>query len=56
VYDDCSLREAADRMARARIGRLPVVARSAPGTVIGIITRSDLVDVHSRRLDQTEPD
>jgi H+/Cl- antiporter ClcA/CBS domain-containing protein len=50
IYDDCSLREAADRMARRRIGRLPVVARAAPTTVIGIVTRSDLVDAHARRL------
>jgi CIC family chloride channel protein len=50
IQDDCSLRDAADRMARNRIGRLPVVARAAPRTVIGIITRSDLVDIHARRL------
>jgi CIC family chloride channel protein len=56
IYDDSSLREAADRMALQRIGRLPVVARTAPLTVIGIITRSDLVEVHSRRLDQHRPD
>jgi CIC family chloride channel protein len=55
IHDDCSLREAADQMARARIGRLPVVSRSAPTTVIGIITRSDLVDVHARRLEQHQP-
>ncbi|MCC6764804.1 MAG: chloride channel protein [Deltaproteobacteria bacterium] len=50
VYDDCSLRDAADRMATRRIGRLPVVHRARPDTVIGIVTRSDLVDAHARRL------
>jgi CBS domain-containing protein len=50
IYDDCSLRDAADRMATRGIGRLPVVTRTAPRTVVGIVTRSDLVDVHTRRL------
>jgi H+/Cl- antiporter ClcA/CBS domain-containing protein len=50
IYDDCSLRDAADRMATRRIGRLPVVTRAAPRTVVGIVTRSDLVDAHARRL------
>ncbi len=50
IYDDCSLREAADRMATRGIGRLPVVTRARPRTVVGIVTRSDLVDVHTRRL------
>jgi len=50
IYDDCSLRDAADRMATRRIGRLPVVRRDQPETVVGIVTRSDLVDAHARRL------
>lgn len=50
IYDDCSLRDAADRMATRRIGRLPVVRRERPTTVVGIVTRSDLVDAHARRL------
>lgn len=50
VFDDCSLREAADRMAVRRIGRLPVVRRDRPDRVVGIVTRSDLVDAHARRL------
>ncbi|HEX7477185.1 MAG TPA: chloride channel protein [Polyangiales bacterium] len=51
IYDDCSLRDAADCMARAHVGRLPVVSRAQPRRVIGILTRSDLVDAHVRRLD-----
>ncbi len=51
IYDDCSLREAADQMLNGRFGRLPVVARSAPKTVIGIVTPGDLLGAHRRRLD-----
>jgi H+/Cl- antiporter ClcA len=50
IYDDSSLRDAADRMATRRIGRLPVVRRADPTKVIGIVTRSDLVDAHAQRL------
>jgi H+/Cl- antiporter ClcA len=49
-YSDWSLRDAADQMAREHIGRLPVVRRAQPRKVIGIITRSDLIEVHARRL------
>jgi CIC family chloride channel protein len=51
VYDDSSLREASDHMAREHVGRLPVVSREDPTRVIGIVTRSDLIAAHSRRLD-----
>jgi CBS domain-containing protein len=51
IYDDCSLRDAADRMAWERIGRLPVVSRAEPKRVIGIVTRSDLLHAHVRRLE-----
>jgi H+/Cl- antiporter ClcA len=50
IYDDCSLRDAADRMAWERIGRLPVVSRAEPKRVIGIVTRSDLLHAHVQRL------
>lgn len=50
VYDDCTLREAADHMVNHDIGRLPVVQRSAPGKVVGMVTRSDLLGAHRRRL------
>ena len=52
VFDDSTLRDAADRMARERIGRLPVLSRSRPHSLVGIITRSDLVDAHLRRLEE----
>ena len=55
IFSDDSLREAANRMARERIGRLPVVHRNHPRKIVGIITRSDLVDVHVHRLDAHAP-
>ncbi|HYK01438.1 MAG TPA: CBS domain-containing protein [Thermoanaerobaculia bacterium] len=50
IFPDNSLREAADHMVRENIGRLPVVERDDPRRVIGIITRSDLLRAHERRL------
>jgi CBS domain-containing protein len=50
IYDDSSAREAADHMVRERVGRLPVVSRSDPRRVIGIVSRSDLLEAHERRL------
>jgi predicted transcriptional regulator len=50
VFDDSSLREAADHMARERIGRLPVVSRDDPERVIGMLSRSDIIESHVRRL------
>ena len=52
VFDDSSLRDVADHMARENVGRLPVVARDDPDRVIGIVTRSDVIAVHARRLDR----
>jgi chloride channel protein, CIC family len=51
IYDDCTLREAADTMLSRGLGRLPVVARSAPRNVIGVLTPSDLLRAHRRRID-----
>jgi H+/Cl- antiporter ClcA len=50
IYLDNSLREAADQMVRENVGRLPVVTREKPHRVVGIITRSDLLRAHERRL------
>ncbi|MGZ7032920.1 MAG: chloride channel protein, partial [Thermoanaerobaculia bacterium] len=52
VYEDLSLRDAADHMVRENVGRLPVVKRDNPRKVIGILTRSDLLSAHARRLDE----
>jgi len=51
IFEDDTARQAADRMVHEGIGRLPVVSRSEPRTVLGIVTRSDLLDAHARRLD-----
>jgi chloride channel protein, CIC family len=53
VYDDSSLRDAADHMVRHDVGRLPVISRQNPGKLVGIITRSDLLKAHRRRLSET---
>src|SRR3954470_731464 len=50
IYDDSSAREAADHMVHERVGRLPVVSRKAPRRVVGILSRSDLLEAHERRL------
>jgi H+/Cl- antiporter ClcA len=51
VFDDSSLRDAADQMTTASVGRLPVVTREAPRKVVGILSRSDLLGAHRRRID-----
>jgi CIC family chloride channel protein len=50
VFADNSLRDAADQMVRAGVGRLPVVERDAPRQVVGILSRSDLLSAHAGRL------
>ncbi|HEX8539296.1 MAG TPA: chloride channel protein, partial [Cystobacter sp.] len=57
VFEDSTLREAADHMVREGVGRLPVVKRDAPWTLVGILTRSDLLAAHHRRLQEAhEPE
>jgi CIC family chloride channel protein len=51
VFADNTLRDAADHMVRAGVGRLPVVERAEPRVVIGMISRSDLLGAHAGRLD-----
>ncbi len=47
VAPEASLREAADIMVEERVGRLPVLDQ---GRIVGIVTRSDLLDAHRARL------
>ena len=54
VFDDNTLRDAADHMVREAVGRLVVVTRVDRHRVIGIITRSDLLAAHARRLHETD--
>jgi chloride channel protein, CIC family len=51
VFTDNTLRDAADQMVRGAVGRLPVVERSAPRRVVGMLSRSDLLSAHAGRLD-----
>ena len=53
AFEDSSLREAADHMVQEEVGRLPVVSRAAPHKPIGMLTRSDLLAAHRRRLEET---
>ncbi|HWC64956.1 MAG TPA: chloride channel protein, partial [Thermoanaerobaculia bacterium] len=55
VFQDSTLREAADHMVREDVGRLPVIDRS--GALAGFITRGDLLAAHRQRLAATyEPE
>ena len=53
VYEDSTLRDAADHMVLEQVGRLPVVTRARPRTVVGMLTRSDLLSAHASRLRAT---
>ena len=50
VFADSTLRDAADQMVLERVGRLPVVTRTDPRRIVGIISRSDLLEAHAPRL------
>lgn len=50
VYEDSTLRDAADHMVLEGVGRLPVVDRENPRRVVGIVSRSDLLAAHAPRL------
>jgi predicted transcriptional regulator len=54
VYDDNTLRDAADHMVNHDIGRLPVMSRAEPSKLVGIVTRGDVLRAHRRRLDETQ--
>jgi CBS domain-containing protein len=54
VYEDHTLREAADHMIREGVGRLVVVDRRAPARVTGVLTRSDLLLAHRPRLEAAD--
>src|SRR5690606_35917417 len=54
VYDDSTVRQAADHMVNQSIGRLPVVSREQPQRLVGILTRSDVLAVYRRRIRETE--
>jgi CBS domain-containing protein len=47
--DDATLRDAVDQMARAGVGRLPIVSRDAQ-RLVGIVSRSDVIVAEVKRL------
>ncbi len=49
VFEDSSLREAADHGHRGR--EAPCRVQAGPRKVLGILTRSDLLDAHRSRID-----
>jgi CBS-domain-containing membrane protein len=51
AYPDEPCRAAAERMANAGVGRLPVVAHEAPQHLLGILTRSDLLKAREHYLE-----
>jgi CIC family chloride channel protein len=52
TYADESLHEAAAKMLRNNIGRLPVVDRNQPQRVVGYLGRSGIMAARLRRLDE----
>ncbi|HEY9449335.1 MAG TPA: chloride channel protein [Gemmatimonadaceae bacterium] len=54
IYDTNTAREAADHMVREQVGRLPVVTRAEPRKLVGVVTRSDILATHARRLAATD--
>ncbi len=50
VHENHSLREAADHMVEANVGRLMVMSVEDRHRVVGIITRADLLVAHAQRL------
>lgn len=52
IHEGSTARAAADRMVMDGVGRLVVVSPADATRVVGIITRSDLIGAHRRRLDE----
>ena len=50
VHASETLRHAADVMAHTGVGRLPVLSDGPSPTLVGMLTRSDLVGAHRPRL------
>jgi H+/Cl- antiporter ClcA/CBS domain-containing protein len=50
VFEDHSLRDAADLMVAENVGRLIVVSRDNPEKLTGILTRSDVLAANAKRL------
>lgn len=55
VYEETTVRQAADHMVNHGIGRLPVLSRSTPPQIVGILTRSDVLSAFRHRVRETQP-
>ena len=55
VSEGWSLRDAADRMVNAGVGRLPVMSGGGVQALVGIVTRSDVLGAHRERLAGSVP-
>ncbi len=55
VYDDCTVRQAAEHMVNHGIGRLPVVRRERPTQVIGMLSRSDVLGALKQGIHERTP-
>jgi H+/Cl- antiporter ClcA len=52
TWPEESLRDAAERMLAAGVGRLPVVAPQAPDRLVGLLSRSDVLKALARRSEE----
>jgi H+/Cl- antiporter ClcA len=52
IYEDHSIREAADMMALYRVSRIPVLAKDDSFKVIGILSRNDVLTARRKYLEQ----
>ncbi|HEX7388016.1 MAG TPA: chloride channel protein [Castellaniella sp.] len=52
VAEDYPLREASDMMVNAGVGRLVVMSRTRPPKLLGMLTRSDIINANVYRLDE----
>jgi CBS domain-containing protein len=55
AFERHSLRDVADLMVHENVGRIPIVAEDGSGRLLGILSRSDLLAAHERRLDAARP-
>lgn len=51
VYEENTLREAVDLMVKEEVGRLPVVTRLNPHRVVAMISQSDILSAHRKRIE-----
>ncbi len=55
AFESNTLREVADLMVHQQVGRVPLIAADGSRRVVGILSRSDLLAAHGRRLDAGRP-